>query len=325
MQSKEAYFLGAGASLGAGIPLTRQFLPWLIENRSALPRLEELARFVEEFFSEGLKESPPYFPKFEQVLSFVDTALADNQCISSQWDTTALMRIRSDINYLIWRLLETSLPDCNPAPHLEFVQSLSKDSVLLTVNYDVLLDLCLLEHFGRVDYGIRFSKILTAEEREQKHPSPMLLKLHGSINWLYCPTCETFVMAEDVPSIRQIFHPDPVLCPYDQSYLRGILISPTWQKDYRLPAVALMWIKASKLLRDVERITIIGYSLSDIDMKVQYLLKRSTFMNARKPIIRVVDPDPLGKVARRAQRLFGPIEHLQMGFEDFVKTLPVQN
>jgi len=318
MGIRDTWFLGAGASMRSGAPLTKQFIPWLYEEGQKETRLSQLCLFISDLFGSNLKLSPPLYPKFEQILSFVDAAISDGQFFSAKYDSKKLLELRSDINYLIWRMLEKSLPSLNSPTFTQFVKMAGPDSLFLTVNYDVLLDQCILSEYKNINYGMRFSRMYYQTQAIENTHTPLLLKLHGSVNWLYCPTCESLYCYADEPSIRRIFDPEPVICAYDQTYLRGVLISPTWQKDYKLAPINLMWIKASKLLRDTERITFIGYSLSDIDMKILYMLKRSTFNNVKQPRIRVIDPEPTGKIAKRYQRIFGDIEYHCLSFEEFV-------
>ncbi|MCD6494328.1 MAG: hypothetical protein J7K36_11175 [Archaeoglobaceae archaeon] len=42
-----------------------------------------------------------------------------------------------------------------------------------------------------LDYGIEFINFNRANDwkRSDKNKSALLLKIHGSLNWLYCPTC----------------------------------------------------------------------------------------------------------------------------------------
>jgi hypothetical protein len=150
-----------------------------------------------------------------------------------------------------------------------------------------------------------------------------LLKLHGSLNWLYCKTCQRLeIGASDSrkylkvlgrfvgPSLEQSYRTDSSACPTCQSRLRPLLIAPTHLKDYRIPHLAQVWYEAEQVLREASRVVFIGYSLPEDDVEVIYLLKRSMAHLLPSQIIVVeYDPamQPLGAhpVGRRYRTLFG--------------------
>lgn len=313
-----AYLFGAGASISTGIPLTKQFLPRLMQEPVG-DRLLGLRSFIEEFFSESLALG--MYPKFEQVLSLLDIAINEDHYISNKYHHKYLRQLRSDLDYLTWKMLEQSSTKNNFNVFNQFIEKTPASSLFLSLNYDTLIDHSIIRKYHNINYGVQFSKVKSSIDLSFNNLSPTLLKLHGSINWLFCPNCQTFYCYIGNEEIRKIFNQSPEVCHYDQAYLKGILISPTWQKNYNLAPISLMWIKAGKLLRDVKRITFIGYSLSDIDMKVIYLLKRSIFNNRHNPKIEVVDPDPSEKVFDRYRRIFGEITPIRSTFEQYVNDL----
>jgi NAD-dependent SIR2 family protein deacetylase len=319
MSLKKAWFFGAGASISYGIPLTKQFIPWLFENKLENERLLRLKTFIQDFFPESVACN--IYPKFEQVLSFLDIAIAEDHYLSATYHHKYLRQLRSDLDYLIWRMLEQASTLNSYEVFDEFVNQINPDnSLFLSLNYDTLLDHSILRRFKNINYGIGFSKVYSERELDFNTKSPLFLKLHGSINWLYCPDCQSFYSYLGNSNIKKIFDKKPETCDYDDCYLKGIMISPTWLKNYNHSTISLMWIKASKILRDIHEITFVGYSLSDIDMQVLYLLKRSLFNNKNNPLIKVVDPDSSGRIAMRYQRIFGNVKHLQMTFEEYVKS-----
>lgn len=314
-----AYLLGAGTSISAGIPLTKQFLPKLMEEERFDKRLKGLRAFIKDFFAESLKLK--IYPKFEQVLSLLDIAISEDHYLSTTYHHKYLRQLRSDLDYLTWKMLEQSSTQNNFNVFNSFIEKTPASTLFLSLNYDTLIDHSILRKYQNINYGINFSKIYSSLDLSYNELCPSLIKLHGSINWLFCPNCQTFYCYLGNQEIKKIFSNSPEVCHYDQSYLKGILISPTWQKNYNLAPISLMWIKASKLLRDVKKITFVGYSLSDIDMKVIYLLKRSIFNNRHNPVIEVVDPDSSEKVFDRYRRIFGEITPIRKTFEEFVKDI----
>jgi hypothetical protein len=75
------------------------------------------------------------------------------------------------------------------AEYLELVRRTNEEDVFLTFNWDTLLDRCLFdsgEWFPDTGYGIRFLRVFDRKWRapRRKNSSRILLKLHGSTNWL---------------------------------------------------------------------------------------------------------------------------------------------
>jgi NAD-dependent SIR2 family protein deacetylase len=83
--------------------------------------------------------------------------------------------------------------------HRQLVQNLIRkeklrETIIVSTNYDILIDNALTLHsheFG-LDYGIDFANA-TDRSYSQPEQSIKLYKLHGSLNWLYCPTCNTIL------------------------------------------------------------------------------------------------------------------------------------
>ena len=319
----EAFFLGAGASISSGIPLTKQFLPYLFQKDQTDPRLLRLREFVDKLFTVN-REKNRLLPKFEQVLSLLDLAILEDHEFNETYTRGSIGQLRSDMDYLIWRMLEQSSRQGSTKVFEKFTSLVKpRKHLILSLNYDTLLDHALLKVHGSINYGVRFSEVHgeTPQTRigELKNKTPLYIKLHGSINWLQCPNCQSFYCYQGAKELRKIFDSKAELCPYDNGYLRGIIVSPTWNKRYTSAPLSLLWIKASKYLRSIKRLTFVGYSLSDVDMRVIYLIKRSLFNNPQNVEIRVIDPEPTGKIFKRYERLFGPIEAISSSFEEFVE------
>jgi NAD-dependent SIR2 family protein deacetylase len=151
----------------------------------------------------------------------------------------------------------------------------------------------------------------------------VLLKLHGSLNWLYCKTCHRLeigasesrkylkVLSRLVgPSLEQSYMTDSGACPTCQRKLRPLLIAPTHLKDYRNPHLAQVWYEAERALRETARVVFIGYSLPEDDVEVIYMLKRSMAhlppgqitVVGYDPTMPLLDAHPVG---RRYRTLFG--------------------
>lgn len=116
--------------------------------------------------------------------------------------------------------------------------------------------------------------------------------------------------------------------------MRPVLITPTHSKDYRNPHIAQIWYKAERLLRDADRVIIIGYSLPEDDVDVIYMFKRALDDLRRKSpeMITVVEYDDQQRdisahpTGRRYRNLFGEdIDWRTEGFRDWILKHRQQN
>ena len=143
-----------------------------------------------------------------------------------------------------------------------------------------------------------------------------LIKLHGSLNWLYCPNCYRLDLGvaqsglRTVKVLNQLYldhldgkygcHGSP--CGECGTFVRPVLITPTHLKDYRNPHIARIWYSAARALREAKRVIFIGYSMPDDDIEVVYLFKRG-LAHLKPRDITVVEQ--AGKGNRRARRQSG--------------------
>jgi hypothetical protein len=157
-----------------------------------------------------------------------------------------------------------------------------------------------------------------------------LLKLHGSLNWLYCPGCQRLEVAvsrsgkDFTKALEELYsqqetrgddlyqrytcHGSP--CRECGVFVRPVMITPTQKKDYRNPHIATVWYEADRMLRHATSAIFVGYSLPDDDVEVAYLMKRS-LAHLAPQMITVVEyddpPHPLrdNPVGQRYRSLFG--------------------
>jgi hypothetical protein len=168
-----------------------------------------------------------------------------------------------------------------------------------------------------------------------------LLKLHGSVNWLYCPGCHRLDIGwsrkqQATRGVGQVLFGEPLLneqftrttrkqCRDCGAERRHILITPTYRKDYRNPHVARVWYEAERALQEANRVIFVGYSLPEDDVEVVYLLKRS-LADLDPSVITVVEKDQQGRelkthpVGRRYRALFGDaVDFRTEGFSEWIQ------
>lgn len=195
-----------------------------------------------------------------------------------------------------------------------------------SLNYDILLDNALLKlsdnypnFWTDVDYAIQFRNE-GDDWRPPRKEKVYLLKLHGSLNWLYCPTCNSIKITPKDKGVMKIYTHSEI-CEKDKSNQRALIIPPTWQKVYDNPYLVSIWLKAEQLLRIANKVIFIGYSMPESDIHIKYLMKKSLYRN-KQPFTEIVVIDREGKDQNseeylRYKRLFGQIQYHPVGFENF--------
>ena len=355
MASNTVVIFGAGATKACGGPLTNEILGQAFEPkvRREIEReyyIDLLDRFlVENFFlsPQQAKRKDADYPALPLLLSLVDTAIDRNQPMGPEWSVEKLRQVRRALQYMVFALLEFRLRHLPHNYYRDLLRHLDPAAnappVIISLNYDDIVDNAMIWHSsGLPDYGCS----ITTERYNQLPHYGKLLKIHGSLNWSYCPGCNrldlgvsesgrsTIKLLDELyqaNSLEERYSCQGFACPRCSTHVEPILITPTHLKDYRNPHVAQVWMLAEEALRNAQRVFIIGYSLPDDDLDVIYLLKRglaelvrdapqniTVVEHARTKGERSLGRHPAG---RRFRTIFGPdITWFPDGFENWVPT-----
>lgn len=194
------------------------------------------------------------------------------------------------------------------------------DSCFITFNYDLALEKALKEGGGEsisdhvkhemqkisgegvtelpyskeyfVNYGINESPTNTIHLEERK-----VLKLHGSINWLYCTDCLKFSELDDcvIPSqfdaYRHLIHDTSKCKTQDKLKTLNLLVPPTWHKQNYTDHITEIWSNTIRELSSATHLLIVGYSFPRTDvffdqlltlgLKNNYVLKQVIIINPK--------------------------------------------
>lgn len=351
MVGNTVVIFGAGATKACGGPLTNEILPEVFELRQDLEREGYLAR-LEEFLVENFHlpsettRRSHHFPPLPLVLSLVDTALDRGDAFAQRWTANDLRVVREALEYAIFALLELRLrrSEHHYGRFLEALYEAAPEKVtLISLNYDIIPDnelAHLAERQGSISLPDYRCDISTGAYREIPKFGT-LLKVHGSLNWLYCPNCHRLDVGvsptgrRTVKVLDELYATDLDLdnnygchgnpCVECGTYVRPVLITPTHAKNYRNPHVARVWYEAARALREAGRALFIGYSMPDEDVEVIYLFKRG-LAKLEPENITVVEYSPEGPreldahpVGQRYRALFGEeIDWNTNGFEAWI-------
>lgn len=347
-------FLGAGASAAEGAPVQyTMFRDYFIDiQASNRPIDKDLLKYFKEFWNIDLKNDDlnhSLFPSFEEALGLLEIARERQEYFKGFYDTACnntISCILEKLNSLMAAVLKGKV--YRNQHHLRLINGLQKSNLLqytafITVNYDLLIDKAIVRHQEKSDglkdttlpdYGI---PVYLNHSPSEGGSGIKLFKLHGSLNWLYCPVCKTVhLRREDYHMVSPPDHsPHNFLdktCCSCSSQLVYIYIPPTYFKALSNPYIVQVWNKAEQTIKECRKIMFCGYSLRDTDIHIKYLFKRG--------ILNRISPSSLPKVmvfngneqegkdsenrikeGQRFYRLFGnqQVDYTLHSFEEFCR------
>lgn len=304
---KTVIFLGAGATKACQGPLTDEILPEIYKRAADSASgwsLNLLKDFLENQFHVAAASPKDQYPGLPLLMSLIDTALDRRQSFGP-WDAAMVSQLREQVEFGVFDLLEERLEKSPTNNHWTLLNRLypsnGEEPCVISTNYDLIVDTALMFlsesrplPVGAPEGRLPDYRCHIRTDFYQNEPARFgtLLKLHGSLNWLYCRTCLrlelgasaarlyikvlTRLLGQDPgTNLKAGFTPDGHPCPTCGTKLRPLLIAPTHRKDYRNPHLAQVWYEAERVLREATRVVFVGYSLPDDDVEVVYLLKRS--------------------------------------------------
>jgi SIR2-like protein len=167
------------------------------------------------------------------------------------------------------------------------------DNRIITFNYDTLLDTHLLAH--RAPAEVYFDSIQERRDRASsiQHDSPLLLKLHGSINWRCAEEDLRSIIEgpdgeEDFYRIKTVWV-DNSGAPKPVDKTSPLIIPPLPSKP--ITSVQLfnwLWTRAYEYLHEARQLIIVGYSLPPADQMADSLF--GSFWTSRLEDVVIVDP-----------------------------------
>jgi len=327
---KVIFIFGAGASREESAPTTEELLPDALNAFRNDTRINRLKQFITDFYNTDLQDSASA-PSFEDILGMLDTALQRQECFSAKWNREEIPKIKESLLYAVCNIIDRKLRRSGTI-HRSFVQNLvdhqsfSHDRyVFLSLNYDILLDnalAALRDQKGLdLDYGLEFTNFGQDWFRPREDRSILLLKLHGSLNWIWCPTCNSIRVGRGKKIVLGIWT-ESTKCENDRTLQEPLIILPAWHKSYDNSHISNIWLKAERALREAEKVFFVGCSLRESDVQVRYLTKKSLFRDPTVPVV-VIDKKRKksdgrqGEIKNSYRRLFGNVEYLPIGFKHF--------
>lgn len=334
--SKVVFIFGAGASKAESAPITSEILPKAFETLPEDKKVVHLKRFIQDFYYTDFHDSYS-IPSFENILGLLDMALQRRESFSGKWDRREISKLKENLLYAVCKVIHESLQGKGTI-HRLFIRNLMDHEdhaqnkyVFLSLNYDILLDNAVADlrptNDLDLDYGISFRNFDQDWFRPREGQSFLLLKLHGSLNWIWCPTCNSVKVGMGKKIVLEIWTKFK-RCEEDHTLQEPLIMLPAWHKPYDNQHISLIWQKAERALREATRVFFIGCSLRESDLRVRYLVKKSLFRASRVPIV-VIDKQRSRSDQQRAielkntyRSLFGSVDYQPIGFQQFARNLP---
>lgn len=190
-QPPRLFVLGAGFAAPAGIPLARELLNLVLDEVAEFSPSSHLHRSLEAYleYTEAITGMRPDPVDIESFATYLDHQHAFGLLGSDTWSTQG-NRDQFLLRWGIGRVLHRSTPkpDRLPEVYVDFGRRLRAGDVLISFNYDLLLE-TILERVGRPyrRFPNRFSHISQSggtidSDGEAKEIS--IIKPHGSIDWV---------------------------------------------------------------------------------------------------------------------------------------------
>lgn len=349
--AKNIIFLGAGASAAEGAPMqSNLFKSYFstIRNFSNNNIDRHLIKYFLDFWGIDVQNDRldnVIFPTFEEALGMLELAKNRQESFKGFFSGNVRNNIDQtieDLIFLIAEILDLKLKDKNVF-HKKLIENLIKsdeikNTTFISLNYDILIDnaIVLAHEYTDLDYGIDFVNYQFPNDwhRPNMERSIKLLKVHGSLNWLYCPVCKKMVLTPGEKGATKLFYISKIrsrklsyCCRLCEGNYVPVLIPPTYFKELSNPFLIQIWNMAEEELKECEKIIFCGYSMPDADIHIKYLIKRGLInRNIDKPEVIIINnrngknPYEIENEIIRYKRIFGEnINYTEKSFQEFAE------
>ncbi len=323
MRRTHVYIVGAGFSMYAGLPLQAAFTEALLAPRAETshpmhPLIAHLGKFIHDAFDHYESAKAKHWPNLEDVFTNIDLAANTGHHLGA---THAPSKLRMTRRVLLARMMymlneryieaeNNKGDDWNKLDTL-FRELAVKRSAFISINWDTVIERKLAERRGfdnfdyrcgalAAEFGGKGNVIAERALAEDSQQMP-IVKIHGSVNWLYCDNCRQLYWFPADDAIRvamQLITPEetkklkletPVECAKWRCLnctavpLTTRIATFSFLKALDFPMFERSWLSAENLLRYADKWVFIGYSLPAADYEFKHLLKRVQLSRNKPP------------------------------------------
>lgn len=272
IRNRRVFILGAGFSAAAGIPLTAALLKSSMQLFSAecpgiFARVNNYAKDIQEEL-----HLPDYSTiSFSELCTYLEYIELREYAGGERW-SNAGCREKLALRFYLSKTIARSTPDINSIPdlYIRFAEQLNYGDVIITFNWDTLLEKAINKTGKRYTYKFDKDHI-------------KICKLHGSINWrLGSPNnlgqpintldWQPLGFANGSLSETEMYFSNPALATdsiWDHyqplGELQPFLVLPGHGKAFDVRANSTLWYKPEFYFASARDVFIIGLSLADDD------------------------------------------------------------
>lgn len=332
-----SFLLGAGASKPdpSGIPTVKELLPDLLTRARRLDRDEvtKLANFCDESKTDNIEDLltaaqlSEFCSRNPKVLDLVDfllfgpESLQDIRRESRYAFTRGLERMTArrspvgvsavaflqDTLQILFSLLSSRMLPADPNPtHSAIAEFVCKqpNTIIVTSNYDCCMDRELSNREIPFSYMMEFGN--TQKPEPDKPDCTQLIKLHGSLNWFYCATCQKTQLIDIERTVADYnsdsaSYPVIAVCKDCGGQRRGLVVPPLAMKFEIAPPLNPLLDLAGEAFSRSDLIIVVGFSFADADLYISRMLSKA-MQNSQTTNLVVIDPDH--EVGIRVRRKF---------------------
>ncbi len=341
------FVLGAGFSKHAGPPLQTRFTDALLRARGFKPGpsrsiVRFLGEFIHDAFDHGKSSDALFWPELEDIFTCVDLSANSGHYLGPNWSPAQLRTVRRALIVRIIRMLGQEYerarrrrdPDWRSLT--EFLKNVTlESSAFVSLNWDTVLE----RRLGEINPNVGFtygnhvlpscfpsSGYVVESSPQASSIIVPVVKIHGSINWLYCDNCrqvfwfppEDFAkIADQLLTEQERIQIDKKRhkkmhqwrCRRCQGIPLGIRIATfSYRKALDFPLFQKSWFLAEQLLRKAAKWIFVGYSLPAADYEFKHLLKRVQLSRKSLPDLFLVTgggKDAATRTYQNYQKFFG--------------------
>lgn len=304
------------------------------------PLARHLAEFVNRAFDHNISAAARYWPDLEDVFTCIDLAANTGHHLGSKDEPFKLRTTRRVLlSYMMWMLNDRytaagTQQDRSWKRLDQFFREVRlNQAAFISLNWDTVIERGLdrAREVKYFDYGCgalpavfpTAGNVVHLRDAIAVEPPVQVVKIHGSVNWLYCDNCRqlywfspesarevslqllTKIEAKNL-GISQVGCGKWICKNCQRVPLTTRLATFRYLKALDFPMFERSWQTAESLLRSAEKWVFIGYSLPAADYEFKYLLKRVQLARAHPPrFVVITGGSHPSETYRNYQRFFG--------------------
>lgn len=328
MPQKNVYFLGAGASAASDFPLPVMKGFFREKDFPKRGRKYHNLRTLLTTLYPNINKTHFDEINLENVITHLELTIE-----GFNWELAnpLLFEARKELYKYIKFRIGNPIKDNICDKHLRLINNMNlyNDSII-TVNYDLIVDNILnspvkIKKYKRISHDLIRLRVtslgLKPVANFKNKENGFYIKLHGSLNWIYCPSSDCLNNRYFWPATNS---GEP--CYACGTSVELAIVPPTMKKSFeKFPKLGFLWHVAFNKLKEANKIIVIGMSFPDSDYYLKWLVRQAMMERSAPPDLVIVNPDiKKDEFLNKYKTIFGvsPAE-THNGLDDYLKHLQI--